>query len=49
MNTEVINQAAPSARNEYRYKHFTTALLMHDLRFQKGAPPHQVTHFRTLN
>ncbi len=37
MNTEVINQAAPSARNEYRYKHFTTALLMHDLRFRKGA------------
>ncbi len=23
--------------NEYRYKHFTTALLMHDLRFRKGA------------
>ena len=29
MNTEVDN--------EYRYKHFTTALLMHDLRFRKGA------------
>ena len=37
MNAEVINQAVPSARNEYRYKHFTTSLLFRDLRFRKDA------------
>ncbi len=37
MNTDVIVQENSGAIDEYRYKHFTTALLMHDLRFRKGA------------
>ncbi len=37
MNTEYVDKAMTSTVNEYRYKHFTTALLMRDLRFQKGA------------
>ncbi len=37
MNTEYVDQAMTSTVNAYRYKHFTTALLMRDLRFQKGA------------
>ena len=37
MKSEYVDQAMTSTVNEYRYKHFTTALLMRDLRFQKGA------------
>jgi len=37
MNTEDVDQPTTSTAHEYRYKHFTTALLMHDLRFRKGA------------
>ncbi len=37
MNTEYVDQAMTRTVNAYRYKHFTTALLMRDLRFQKGA------------
>ena len=37
MNTKYFDQAMTSAVNEYRYKRFTTTLLMGDLRFRKGA------------
>ena len=32
MNTDVIVQENSGTIDEYRYKHFTTALLMHDAR-----------------
>ncbi len=38
MDTGITDESAALAGRQYRYKRFTTRLLLHDLRFRKGAP-----------
>ncbi len=38
MDTGITNESAALAGRQYRYKRFTTRLLLRDLRFRKGAP-----------
>ena len=38
MSAEITDERAAPAGNEYRYKRFTTKLLLRDMRFRRGAP-----------